>query len=91
MVVPCPVLSKELLNEFVYAIKDIPGQCCKEHEIVACKVHGVEHKVGDEWPSPDNDPCKKVTCVKNNLGEITKQESIETCNKNCSKVSEKSS
>lgn len=43
-------------------------------------------QVGEEWPSPDGDLCKKIMCTKNHQGELAKQELIETCNKNCSKV-----
>ncbi|XP_025836286.1 hemocytin-like [Agrilus planipennis] len=44
-----------------------------------------EYKVGETWTSPDGDKCKSYSCIKNNNGEIIKQESIESCQRNCSK------
>lgn len=41
--------------------------------------------MGETWPSPDGDLCKKVACVQNKLGEVVKQESVETCKVECKK------
>ena len=83
----CPVLPNDILNEYVYDTLAIKGKCCKEHKAIACKVNGTSYKVGETWPSPDMDKCKTVTCIATNLGDLVKQESVETCNKNCSNVS----
>ncbi|XP_030749920.1 hemocytin [Sitophilus oryzae] len=84
--VSCSVVSEENLKDFVYEFIPVEGQCCKDQKIVACKVGDKVHKIGDIWPSPDGDKCKNVTCVKKpNSHELVKQESIETCKKDCSK------
>lgn len=31
----------------------------------------------------DGDKCKNITCIKNELGVLSKQESVQTCNSEC--------
>ena len=83
--VNCPELPKDYTDNFVVESTSTEGECCKEHKTVACKVGNKVYKVGETWPSPDGDKCKNVTCVQNKE-ELTKQESVQTCKKTCSKV-----
>ncbi|KAJ3643777.1 hypothetical protein Zmor_026489 [Zophobas morio] len=85
--VNCPELPNDYTDNFVVESTSTEGECCKEHKTVACKVGNKVYKVGETWPSPDGDKCKNVTCVKNKE-ELTKQESVQTCKKTCSKGSE---
>ncbi|RZC42307.1 hemocytin, partial [Asbolus verrucosus] len=80
----CPALPQDYTDNFAYETISVEGKCCKEHKTIACKVNGTIFQVGETWPSPDGDKCKKITCVKNEKQEIIKQESVETCKTNCS-------
>lgn len=59
------------------------GQCCPKQSMVACKVNEKRYEIGETWPSPDGDKCKNITCLQNEFGVISKQESLQTCNKDC--------
>lgn len=39
---------------------------------------------GSSWTDPKGDPCKNVTCIRDSNGELTKKESFEACNTECS-------
>ena len=79
----CPVLANDVIENFAIETSPVPGECCKKHTKVACKIGKTEYQVGQTFPSPDGDKCKTFTCIKNNFGEMAKQEHIETCNKKC--------
>ncbi|EFA10333.2 hemocytin [Tribolium castaneum] len=83
--VTCPELPTDYIDNFVFETIPVAEECCKKHKTTACKVDGKVYNVGETWPSPDGDKCKKIACVRNKKGEVVKQESVETCKTNCSK------
>lgn len=85
VVVNCPTIPEDALMDFVYETFPVEGQCCEEYVQTACKVEEKIYKVGESWPSPDGDKCKNFTCVEKDK-KFSKQESIETCKKECAKV-----
>lgn len=85
VVVNCPIIAEETLKDFVFETTPVVGECCDKHVQTACKVGEKVYKVGETWPSPDGDKCKSCTCVKTEE-KLAKQELIQTCKKDCSKV-----
>jgi len=85
VLVNCPEVPKDFIDNYAFETVAIEGECCKEHKTTACKVDGRVYQVGDTWPSPDGDKCKKISCVKKEKDDILKQESIETCKTDCAK------
>lgn len=85
VLVVCAELPEDYIINYVYETITTPGECCKKYKQVACKVGNEIYQVGEFWPSPDGDKCKAVTCVAKESGELVKQESIETCKKDCAK------
>lgn len=82
----CPKLPEDYLNDFVVETLPVEGDCCPQQVPSACKVGDTIFKVGETWPSPDGDLCKTVTCIEKENKELAKQESIETCKKDCTLV-----
>lgn len=82
--VNCPELPNDFLDNFVYETIQIDGECCQQHKTVACKVANKVYKVNETAPSPDGNKCKTITCIETITGDLAKQESIETCKKDCS-------
>ncbi|KAF5285691.1 hypothetical protein FQR65_LT13076 [Abscondita terminalis] len=82
-IVTCQNISKDLEENFVIKTTPVPGECCADHKIVACKVGEVEYKIGDTWPSPHGDKCKNYTCIETENGELKKQEHIQYCKTDC--------
>nr|CAH7739498.1 unnamed protein product [Callosobruchus chinensis] len=83
VVVNCPMVNEE---DFVFKSYPPPeGQCCEEYVATACKVGKKSTRVGETWPSPDGDKCKIIKCVQKENKELMKQESIQTCKKDCTK------
>nr|XP_023019258.1 hemocytin-like [Leptinotarsa decemlineata] len=85
VVVTCPDVPEDLVRNYVIQTSPIEGQCCPLHTPVACKVEEREYEIGETWPSPDGDKCKTYKCIKNADNETRKQESVETCKKECKK------
>lgn len=85
VVVNCPSIPDDMLNDFVYETFPVEGECCANHVQTACKVGERVYNVGESWPSPDGDKCKNFTCVEKDK-KLSKQESVETCKKECSEV-----
>lgn len=61
------------------------------HSSVPCAcmflfVHLSVYQEGETWPSPDGDPCKNVTCIKGQDGQIRKEENTQVCNTECAMV-----
>ncbi|CAG9772868.1 unnamed protein product [Ceutorhynchus assimilis] len=76
--VNCPTISSD---DFVYESHPVVGECCQIHKPVACKVGQTIYHIGATWPSTK---CKNITCLQESHG-LVKQESVETCKKDCSK------
>ncbi|XP_073969601.1 hemolectin isoform X3 [Rhodnius prolixus] len=70
-------------EDYVYVPEVVNGKCCPIYKRRACKQGQQEYEVGSIWPSSDGNPCINLTCTLGPNGEITKQESVETCKKNC--------
>lgn len=86
ILVNCPDLPLDYIENFKYETVEVEGQCCKEFKMTACKIGGQVLNVNQTAPSPDGDKCKTITCLEKSNGELVKQESVETCKKNCSQV-----
>lgn len=81
--VNCPILPKDYIDNYVFETIHNENECCKQHKTTGCKVEGRVYRVGETWPSPDGNKCKNFTCIDTN-GQISKQESVETCKTDCS-------
>ncbi|KAJ8974052.1 hypothetical protein NQ317_002298, partial [Molorchus minor] len=84
IVVNCPKLPEDYQNDFVIETIPVEGECCPKHVPSACKEGETIHKERT-WPSSDGNKCKTVTCIEKDNKELIKQESIETCKKDCTK------
>ncbi|CAH0555060.1 unnamed protein product [Brassicogethes aeneus] len=84
--VNCLKLKEDFISNFEFSTRTEDGKCCKKYEATACKEGLAIYKVGDTWPSPDGNKCKNITCVRKTNGELSKQESFETCTKDCEKL-----
>ncbi|XP_055937840.1 hemocytin-like [Argiope bruennichi] len=79
----CPKLEELPDSEkYVREIIPIPGACCPHYRRSACKMNEIVYQIGEEWPSPDGDPCKSYKCVEHE-GEAGILEKRIRCDKNC--------
>ncbi|KAL1513261.1 hypothetical protein ABEB36_002690 [Hypothenemus hampei] len=84
--VNCPEIPQEDLDNYVFEFHEMKNECCKQSKAVACKMNEKVFQVNESWPSPDGDKCKTFTCIqKGTTNEVSKQEFVETCKKDCEK------
>lgn len=48
IVVNCPVIPEDLLNDYAYEAYYIDGECCKTYKTISCKEGSNEYKVIDK-------------------------------------------
>ncbi|KAG8238938.1 hypothetical protein J437_LFUL000776 [Ladona fulva] len=79
--VNCP-REDRLYEDFKVEVLPIEGSCCNRTYKVACLIGEHELKEGETFVVSK---CKKVFCALGDDEELSKQEVIETCNKDCQK------
>ncbi|KAK9502170.1 hypothetical protein O3M35_012753 [Rhynocoris fuscipes] len=70
-------------DDYVYVPQAVTNKCCPIYKRQWCKEGDNEYQVGSVWPSSVDNPCINMTCTLGPNGEVTKQESIESCKKDC--------
>ncbi|XP_071447163.1 hemocytin-like [Hetaerina americana] len=79
--ITCPQ-EENLYEDFKVEVLPVEGSCCNKTFKVACLVGEHELKEGETFLVAK---CKKMYCSVGPDKELTKQEMIETCNKDCAK------
>uniref|UniRef100_A0A8D8ZF36 Hemocytin n=1 Tax=Cacopsylla melanoneura TaxID=428564 RepID=A0A8D8ZF36_9HEMI len=77
----CP--HQPISNDYVLVHTYSPNTCCPQYKAQACKHHGTEYSVGSTWHATPGDYCKNLTCVRDQNGEVTKVETVQSCNTEC--------
>lgn len=77
----CP--HQPVSSDYVLVAKYTPNTCCPQYKPEACKHNDTVYTIGSTWHATPGDLCKNLTCVRDNQGEVTKLETVQTCNTEC--------
>ncbi|XP_049862899.1 hemocytin [Schistocerca gregaria] len=77
-----PCLEPVTDQDYVIEEKKKYGECCPLYEKIACQEGGRTYQVGEQWPSPDGNPCVILSCEETEDG-IAKKTHVEKCQTQC--------
>ncbi|KAM3961249.1 LOW QUALITY PROTEIN: hemolectin [Aphomia sociella] len=77
----CPEVSEAVKKLYVLEKQKQPGKCCPTYEPVACKVGDKIYQENETWPTTD--PCKNVSCIRDESGRLTQSASVQHCEREC--------
>nr|XP_053625822.1 hemocytin isoform X2 [Plodia interpunctella] len=77
----CPEISEAVRKQFVLKEEKVPGKCCPTSEPVACRVGNKIYQEGQTYPT--SDPCKNMTCSRDENNKLAHVARVQTCDNNC--------
>lgn len=77
----CP--HQPVSSDYVLTPEYTHNACCPQYKAEACKHHEQVYSVGSTWYVTPGDYCKNLTCVTQGNGDVSKVETVETCNTEC--------
>ncbi|CAH1404838.1 unnamed protein product [Nezara viridula] len=69
-------------DSYIYKSVNQNNKCCPIYKRTACKHENKIYQVGESWQN-SLDFCRNGTCTIGTNGEVVKEDSVQTCDKNC--------